>query len=118
MPLIRSRPGLIPISQLFLSHSLPLSVVPAFTHGNLDINDLVDKGAEGVVEAERVRSGHLSCEDKVTLSLLLSSHDDLVVGALDGVIDIERATGLHLKSHQINTELPMAEEWQRGLTAK
>jgi hypothetical protein len=55
-----------------------------------------------IVEAESVFARLASCEDKVALSLLLSIHDDLLVGAHNLVIDVERSSCLDLQSRPVS----------------
>lgn len=59
------------------------------TYSNLEIDELLGKGTHLVVEAEGVVTGLLRREDKVSLPLLLARENDLAVGTLDLVIDIE-----------------------------
>ena len=60
------------------------------------INKLLGKRAHIVIKAESVLACLFRGEDEVTLSLLLRTHNDLVAGTDDAVVDIERATRLNL----------------------
>jgi hypothetical protein len=64
--------------------------------GNLKVDILLGKGAHLVVKAERVVTNHVGREDKVALPLLLAVHDDLAIGTLNNVVDIERTSRLDL----------------------
>lgn len=59
---------------------------------DFDVNHLVGKGADAVVEAEAVFANVLCGEDKVALALLCAVEDDLLfarlaTGAVDCIID-------------------------------
>lgn len=66
------------------------------TYGNLKVHHLLRKGAHLVVEAEAVFANIVCGEYKVTLALLCAIENESVSGADDGIIDIERTTGLYL----------------------
>ncbi len=57
----------------------------------LEVHHLVRKCRHLVIEAHPVLSAILSGEDKIALSFLLVRHDNLVTGAYNLIIDIERA---------------------------
>ena len=66
------------------------------TYGNLKVDDFVRVGAHVVVEAELVVADLLGGEDEVTLALLGAIEDDLLLRPRHFVVEIERASGLHL----------------------
>ena len=68
----------------------------AETYSYLKIDNLLGKRGHLVVEAESILAAALGCEDEVALSLLLAAENDFVARRGDGVINIERATGLDL----------------------
>ena len=69
---------------------------PGGTYGDLEIDHLLGKRAHLIVEAEAVFAHVKRCEDKIALSLLGAVEDDFVCGADNRVVDIERASRLHL----------------------
>lgn len=66
------------------------------TYGNLKVDELLGECAHLVAEAERVLAGCLGGKGKVALALLFALHNDLAHGAFDNVVNVKRATGLHL----------------------
>jgi hypothetical protein len=72
------------------------------TYSDLEINKFLSEGTHLIVEAESVFARLASCEDKVALSLLLSIHDDLLIGTHNLVIDIERSSRLDLEFGSIS----------------
>lgn len=68
----------------------------AGTYGDLEIDHLLGESAHLIVEAEAVFAHVKRCEDKIALSLLGAVENDFVCGADNRVVDIERASGLHL----------------------
>ena len=69
---------------------------PGGTYGDLEIDHLLGESAHLIVEAEAVFAHVKRCEDEIALSLLGSVENDFVCGADNRVVDIERASGLHL----------------------
>ena len=65
---------------------------------DLEVHRLLRKGAHLVVEAEAVFARVVGREDEVTLALFGAVEDHLLVGARDGVVDVERAARLDLQS--------------------
>lgn len=76
------------------------------TNGNLEINKLLGECAHLVVEAERVLANLVRREDEVALTLLFAVQDDLLVGGLHNIVDIERTTGLHLDEKSARSAVP------------
>ena len=66
----------------------------------LKVHHLFLKCAHLVVEAEPVFSLLFRCEHKVSLALLLPVHNCPLIGAYNGVIDIEGASRLDLISNE------------------
>lgn len=64
---------------------------------DLEIDKLLGEGTHLVIEAERVIADNVGGEDKVSLSLLLTVHDDLAIGTLNNVVDVKRTTRLDLQ---------------------
>lgn len=59
------------------------------THSYLEIHKFLGECAHLIVETEPVLPNLSSREDKVSLSLLLAVHNNLLVGADDFIVDIE-----------------------------
>lgn len=76
------------------------------TYIDLKVDIFLGKGAHLVAEAERVVTSLLGSESKVTLALLFTLKDNLAVGALHNVVDIERTTGLDLDKGQLARGFP------------
>lgn len=66
------------------------------TNGDLEVHELLSGGAHLVAEAELVVAHSVGSKDKVSLPLLLALQNDLVAGADDRIVDIERPAGLDL----------------------
>ena len=66
------------------------------THGNFKIDKFLCKCAHLIVKAESVFAHIRCCEDEVSLSLLLSIHNNLVLWAYNLIIDIKRTSCLDL----------------------
>lgn len=66
------------------------------TYCNLEVHHLVSIGGHLIAEAESVFSNSLRREDKISLPLLLSIHDLLVIRTYDVIVDIERTARLYL----------------------
>lgn len=64
-------------------------------HLDLEVNHLLGKGGHLVVEAELVLARLGRHEGVVALSLLLLHHNQHLVRALDGVVDVKRPARLH-----------------------
>lgn len=59
------------------------------THSYLEIHEFLSERAHFIVETESVLPSLSSREDKVSLSLLLAVHDNLLVGSDNLIVDIE-----------------------------
>jgi hypothetical protein len=64
---------------------------------NLEVDVLLGKSTHLVVEAEGVVADDVGGEDEVALSLLFTIQNNLAIGTLNNVVDIERTTRLDLK---------------------
>lgn len=67
--------------------------------GDFEVDHLVGKGADAVVEAEAVLADLVGCEDKVALALLGTIKDGLLssglrAGSVDCVVDCDRVLNL------------------------
>src|SRR3569833_1421660 len=69
------------------------------TYSNLEVDVFIRIRAHLVAEAELILADVVGTEDEVALSLILTIQNDLARGAGNLVIDIERASGLHLHRH-------------------
>lgn len=69
---------------------------------DLEINHLLNPCTHLVVEAEPVFALFLSCEDEVALALFRALHYRSFIGTDDAVINIERATRLHLEPELVS----------------
>jgi hypothetical protein len=56
---------------------------------DIKVDKLVSERAHVVLEAKRVFSDCVGCEDKVSVALTLPIKDDLVVGVLYFIVDVE-----------------------------
>jgi hypothetical protein len=63
---------------------------------DLEVHDLLRKGAHFVVEAKSIFAGIVGGEDEITLSFAGPVKDDFFVGAYHRVVDVEGAAGLDL----------------------
>jgi hypothetical protein len=66
------------------------------TYGDLEINHLLCKCRHHVVEAEPILPNVIGCKDIVALSLFCAFHDEFLVRACHGVVDVKGATRLDL----------------------
>ena len=66
------------------------------TYSDFEVHEFLGEGTHFVIEAESVFARLAGREDEVALSLFLSVHDDLIIGAHDLVVDIERSSCLNL----------------------
>ena len=67
------------------------------TYSNLKIHHLLSERTHLIVKAKAILSGRLSREYGVQLPLFRVLHNDLPIGAGNGVVDIEGAARLDLR---------------------
>jgi hypothetical protein len=82
------------------------------TYGDLEVNHLLGKGGEFVVEAEAVFTRVVGGEDIVSLALFGAFHEGALVGADDRVVYIEGPSRLNLTTAM--SEEKSGQVWELG----
>lgn len=89
--LLRPRKELKRHVSLHHARHTPKVLATAIAHRDLEVHHLVGVRAHLVVEAELVFTRLLCCKDGIHLTLLAILHYDVVAGAPDAIIHVERS---------------------------
>ena len=83
---------------------------------DIEVNEFLSEGGHVVLEAEGVFADVVCSENVVALALAYAIEEDLVVGVLHLVVDVEGATSLNLQS--VRPPSKLIEHAREGRTAK
>ena len=83
---------------------------------DVEVDELLGERAHVVLEAEGVFADVVCSENVVALALAYAIEEDLVVGVLHLVVDVEGTTSLNLQS--VRPPSGLIEHASEGLTAK